>query len=125
MQKKQDTTSLDYAELIVLAEIIHVVLQSENKEGKTALAWMVRNCLESGMRFSEIARMLNTQARERKCSMPPKGVPFFRTVNVLTGVLADVYPDPTFGARRFHRHDAWPAWSQKQQPCALIGSYVY
>ncbi|MGI9371608.1 MAG: hypothetical protein ACR2OJ_03865 [Hyphomicrobiales bacterium] len=125
MNKKRDTTTLDYAELIVLAGILHDALQSESKEGKTALAWLVRNCLDSGMRLSEIIGLLKAGMRARGDLALPAGVSFIYTVNVLTGVLADVYPDPTLGARNFHRHDAWPAWSQQRQPCALIGSYVY
>ena len=107
-----------------LTRVVYGEARGESDEGKTAVAWVVKNrSKKSGKSIQEEAtkksqfccysgEMKETKARD-KCK------------KIAEDTINGKNSDPTGGATFFYSGDTVPSWAKGKEPCATIGGHKF
>ena len=88
-----------------LARELRDLAETEDDEGRDALAWALVN------------RLANAPDRPDR--------DFALALSAVYRALAAAEPDPTQGATHFHPHTDVPDWAVNETPTALVGGHIF
>lgn len=136
-----DTDPLNYTQydLDVGARTMFGECRGEPHCGQVAVAWVIRNRMETGYRGKHSVADVCRDPWQFSCwneSDPQRALllrlkqtdpTYVRLRDVLQGVLLGIWDDPTGGARHYHTVAmGFPkAWGKPVPPSAIIGAHAF
>ena len=129
--------SFTAGDLDVLARTVFGEARGQEFKGQLAVAWVVRNRVARGKRFSPTIAGVCLAALQFSCwnrndpsfmrlmtvSVPD---PAFVTALAAAGmVLTDQAPDPTMGADHYHATYVTPTWAKEMRKTVQIGAHIF
>lgn len=124
-------------DIAVMARTVWGEARGESFDGKTAVAWVIRNRAERGGWWGATIRDVCRKPFQFSCwnpSDPNLGKlqavtiidgPFVACLAASSAVLAGIVPDPTGGATHYHTLSISPKWAEGQTPTVTLGSHVF
>jgi spore germination cell wall hydrolase CwlJ-like protein len=124
-------------ELDVMARTVFGEARGEPKEGKIAVAWVIKNRADNpkwwGKSIVSVCQApwqfscwnKNDPNRAKLLAVLDSDPVFQECLEVCLGVIDGTYPDPTDGANHYHTKAVRPHWAMNEEPTVTIGNHLF